>query len=178
MVQDPSEDSRRNTLSKEEQLTALFDSCYPRIARYAFARTGNSTDAEDIAAEVFVRAFESLDSFRERGLPMEAWLFRIAHNLVVDRFRRDSRFQRSEEADVDIHIQDDADPAGLAEQRILMGDVHKAMERLSPEQREVVRLRFFGGLSSKETAAVMHKKDGAVREMQRAALEKLRGLLG
>ena len=99
MVQDPSEDRQRDTRSKEEQLTALFDSCYPRIARYAFARTGNPSDAEDIAAEVFVRAFESLDSFRERGLPMEAWLFRIAHNLVVDRFRRDSRFQRSEEAD-------------------------------------------------------------------------------
>ena len=66
MVQDPSEDSRRDTPGKEEQLTALFDSCYPRIARYAFARIGNQTDAEDIAAEVFVRAFESLDSFRER----------------------------------------------------------------------------------------------------------------
>jgi RNA polymerase sigma-70 factor (ECF subfamily) len=52
------------------------------------------------------------------------------------------------------------------------------MERLTPDQREVVRLRFFAGLSSKETAAVMRKKDGAVREMQHAALEKLRGLLG
>ena len=176
MVQDPSEDSRRDTISKEEQLTALFDSCYARIARYAYARTGNQTDAEDIAAEVFVRAFESLDSFRERGLPMEAWLFRIAHNLVVDRFRRESRFQRSE--DTDAEIQDDADPAGLAEQRVLMANVHKAMEQLTPDQREVVRLRFFAGLSSRETAAVMRRRDGAVREMQRAALEKLRGLLG
>ena len=175
MVRDPSEDSRRDTPGKEEQLTALFDSCYPRIARYAFARTGNQTDAEDIAAEVFVRAFQSLGSFRERGLPMEAWLFRIAHNLVVDRFRRESRFQRSDEADVD--IRDDTDPAGLAEQHVLMGEVRKAMQQLTPDQREVVRLRFFGGLSSKETATVMHKKDGAVREMQRAALEKLRGLL-
>jgi len=176
MAQDPSDNRQQHTHSKEEQLTALFDSCYPRLARYAFARTGNQTDAEDIAAEVFVRAFESLDAFRERGLPMEAWLFRIAHNLVVDRFRRDSRFPRSEESDVE--IQDDADPAGLAEQRVLMGDVRRAMEHLTPDQREVVRLRFFGGLSSKETAAVMRKKDGAVREMQRAALEKLRGLLG
>ena len=107
---------------------------------------------------------------------MEAWLFRIAHNLVVDRFRHNSRFQRSDEEDVD--IQDDADPAGLAEQRVLIRDVRKAMECLTPDQREVVRLRFFAGLSSKETAAVMRKKDGAVREMQRAALEKLRGLLG
>ena len=176
MAQDPTDIHQLDTRSKEERLTALFDSCYPRIARYAFARTGNQTDAEDIAAEVFVRAFESLDSFKERGLPMEAWLFRIAHNLVVDRFRRDSRFPRTEETEID--LQDDADPAGLAEQRVLMGDVRKAMEQLTPEQREVVRLRFLGGLSSKETAAVMHKKDGAVREMQRAALEKLRTLLG
>jgi len=174
MPQVPAEDSH-TTRSKEECLTSLFDSCYPRLARYAYARLGNPTDAEDIAAEVFVRAFEALDSFRERGLPMEAWLFRIAHNLIVDRYRRNSRFQRSEEVEVESNGED---PITIAEQRILMSDVRRAMQRLTPDQREVVRLRFFGGLSSKETAQVMGKKDGSVREMQRAALEKLRGLLG
>lgn len=59
----------------------------------------------------------------------------------------------------------------------MMADVRAAMARLTPDQRNVVSLRFFGGLSSKETADVLHKTDGAVREMQRAALEKMRGLL-
>ena len=168
----------QNTLnrpSKEEQLTALFDSCYPRLVRYAYARTSNSTDSEDIAADVFVRAFESLDSYRDRGAPMEAWLFRIAHNLVVDRIRASARYQRSEEEDED--IPGAPDTAHIAERSLLMGSVRAAMNLLTPDQKEVVSLRFFAELSAKETAEVMHKGHGAVREMQRAALEKLRGIL-
>jgi RNA polymerase sigma-70 factor (ECF subfamily) len=70
------------------------------------------------------------------------------------------------------------DPATVAETNLEMERVREAMERLTPEQREVVRLRFFGGLSSKEVGAILHKSDGAVREMQRSAIEKLRTLLG
>ena len=164
-----------NRPSKEEQLTALFDSCYPRLVRYAYARTSNRTDSEDIAADVFVRAFESLDSYRDRGAPMEAWLFRIAHNLVVDRLRAASRYQRSEEDDG--NLPGAPDTAHIAERNLLVGSVKKAMDRLTPDQKEVVSLRFFAGLSAKETADVMHKGHGAVREMQRAAIEKLRGIL-
>jgi RNA polymerase sigma-70 factor (ECF subfamily) len=161
----------------DERLAALFDSCYPRLARYAYARTGNQADAEDIASEVFVRAFESLHSYRDKGAPLEAWLFRIARNLVIDRYRRAARIDRV--VDDDEHEpQGDDDPAGKAEQRVLMRDVNDALQRLTPDQREVVSLRFFGGLSSREVAGVLNKKDGAVREMQRAALERLRQLLG
>ena len=155
-----------------KRLGALFASCYPRLARYAYARTGNRTDAEDIAAEVFVRALESLDSYQERGLPMEAWLFRIAHNLVVDHLRRGSRFERADEDAAE--LPDSPDPAHIAEERLMMGRVRAAMTSLTKDQSDVLSLRFFGGLSSKETADVLHKSDGAVREMQRAALEKLR----
>ena len=161
--------------SKEEQLCSLFDSCYPRLARYAYARLGNPTEAEDVAADVFVRAFESLDSYRERGLPMEAWLFRIARNLVVDRYRRSGRFERSDEDEAE--LPDSPDPAQLAEKNILLKDVKEAMQHLTQDQRDVGTLRFFSGLSSRETAAALGKSDGSVREMQRAALEKLRQLL-
>ena len=160
---------------KEDRLAALFDSCYPRLARYAYSRTSDRTEAEDIASEVFARALESLDSYQERGLPMEAWLFRIAHNLVVDRLRRAGRFDRVEEPPDD--LPDSPDPAHVAEENIMMADVRAAMNHLTPQQRDVVSLRFFAGLDSKEVAAVLHKRDGSVREMQRAALERLRALL-
>ena len=162
--------------SLEERLAALFDSCYPRIARYAYARTGDRTEAEDIASEVFLRALESLDSYQERGLPLEAWLFRIAHNLVVDRLRRASRFERAEES-AEEEQGSLSDPARLAEERVLMENVRMAMQQLTPQQRDVLLLRFFAGLDSKEVAKVLHKSSGSVREMQRAALERLRGLL-
>ena len=76
-----------------------------------------------------------------------------------------------------VQIEGREDPAATAEKRIEMEKVNEAMQKLTPEQREVVRLRFFGDLSSKEVGAILRKSDGAVREMQRAAVEKLRGIL-
>jgi len=128
---------------KESRLASLYDEYFDRIARYIYARLGNRNEAEDLAGDVFLKALESLKSYKERGVPMQAWLFRIAHNVLVDRLRK-----RGKTATVPID-----------------------------EQREVVRLRFFGGLSSKEVGAILRKSDGAVREMQRAAIVKLRGIL-
>ena len=160
---------------KERQLAALYEEYYKRIARYAYARTGDKTGSEDIANEVFLKALESLKNYQERGLPMQAWLFKIAHNLLVDHLRRASKYKMMslEKAD----MTEAADPAVMAETSLEMKRVNQAMENLTEDQREVVRLRFFGGLTSGEVAGLMNKSDGAVREMQRAALEKLRQML-
>ena len=157
---------------KENKLAGLFEEYYDRIARYANARIGDQREAEDIASEVFVKALKSLDTFEERGLPMGAWLFKIAHNLVVDYHRR-----RSQRQTVDlekVEIQADNNPAMEAEMTLEMERVRQAMTNLSEEQREILRLRFYGGLSSAEVGAMMGKSDGAVREAQSAALKKLR----
>ena len=78
----------RSTTNKEARLAELYETHYDRIARFAFVRMGSQPDAEDVAGEVFLKALESLDSYKERGIPMEAWLFKIAHNLIVDYFRK------------------------------------------------------------------------------------------
>lgn len=157
-------------------LTSLFEEYYDRIARYAFSRIGNKSDAEDIAGDVFARAAESLHSYRDQGIPMQAWLFKIAHNLVVDHLRRKSKFKV---VPVDsIEMTDNSDPAAAVETRMEIERVKTAMLNLTENQQEVLRLRFFGGLTSGEISVLMKKSDGAVREMQRAALEKLRQILG
>ena len=122
-----------------------------------------------------MKALESLESYRERGIPMQAWLFRIAHNLVVDHFRRMAK-RKTVPIDT-VQIEADADPVTLVDKKIELERVTGAMEQLTPEQREVLRLRFFGELTSKEAGSILNKSDGAVREMQRAAVEKLRRLL-
>jgi len=160
---------------KESRLASLYDEYFDRIARYIYARLGNRNEAEDLAGDVFLKALESLKSYKERGVPMQAWLFRIAHNVLVDRLRK-----RGKTATVPIDsvtIVAGEDPAAIAAKNIEMERVNEAMQKLTPEQREVVRLRFFGGLSSKEVGAILRKSDGAVREMQRAAIVKLRGIL-
>jgi len=158
---------------RENRLASLYDEYFDRIAHYVYVRVGDRNEAEDLAGEVFVRALES--SYKERGIPMQAWLFKIAHNQVVDHLRKATK-RKTVPIDT-VQTETGEDPVATAEKSIEIERVNEAMQKLTPEQREVVRLRFFGDLSSKEVGAIMRKSDGAVREMQRAAIEKLRGLL-
>ena len=162
--------------SLEAELAGLYGEYYDKIAHYASAHIGNKTDAEDIAGEVFLKALESLGSYeKRRNIPMQAWLFKIAHNLVVDYLRKMSKRKT---VDIDsVTVGSNESPEEVAEVNIEVERVKKAMEQLTREQKEVISLRFFGELTSKETASIMGKSDGAVREMQRAATSKLRVLL-
>ncbi|MCP4648340.1 MAG: sigma-70 family RNA polymerase sigma factor [bacterium] len=160
---------------KQEALVKLYEESYSKVARYVFVRIGNQTEAEDLASETFVKALKSLDSYQERGLPMEAWIFRIAHNLVVDHLRKVSKRQMV--AIDEVPIRDSVDPEEEAEIDIESGRLLKALDHLSPAQREVISLRFFSDLDSSECGKILGKKPGAVREMQSAAIKALRKVL-
>jgi RNA polymerase sigma-70 factor (ECF subfamily) len=159
----------------EARLASLYEEYYDRIARYARVHIGDQTEAEDLAGEVFLKALDSLDSYQERGVPMQAWLFRIAHNLVVDHLSRKARLKTVPIET--IPLESNGDPMKLAERNIELERVNQAMAQLTRDQREVLRLRLLGGLTSREVGDILQKKESAVREMQRAALEKLRKLL-
>ncbi|MBA7474885.1 ECF RNA polymerase sigma factor SigD [subsurface metagenome] len=159
----------------EAKLAGLYQDYYDKIARYAYVHIGNRTEAEDIAGEVFLKALQSLKSYQERGAPMQAWLFRIAHNLVVDHLRKMTK-RKTVPIDT-VPVEGDVDPAYVAEKNVEFEKVTRAMEQLTGEQRKVLGLRFFGGLTSKEAGSILNKSHGAVREMQRAAIEKLRQIL-
>ncbi len=159
----------------EEMLIALYEESYDKVARYIFIRIGNQQEAEDLASETFVEALRSLDSYEERGLPMEAWIFKIAHNIVVDYLRKVSKKQMVNLDEVT--IASDSNPEEIAVSNDQMVRVTKALGGLSASQREVIALRFFSGLSSIECGKVMGKQPGAVREMQSAAIKSLRQVL-
>jgi RNA polymerase sigma-70 factor, ECF subfamily len=160
---------------QENKLAALYDEYFGKIARYVYVRIGDQNEAEDIASSVFLKALDSLTTYQERGLPMQAWLFKIAHNLVVDHLKKVSRRTLVSLEKVDIIS--DVDPVKVAETNVEMARVNETMKNLTEDQQEVIRLRFMVGLSSKEVGEILNKNDGAVREMQSAALEKLRKLL-
>jgi RNA polymerase sigma-70 factor (ECF subfamily) len=168
-------DKQEQKARYESELSGLYEEYYDRIARYVFVHIGEKEDAEDIAGEVFLKALKSLDTYQERGIPMQAWLFKIAHNMIVDYLRKKSK-AKAQEIDTDF-LSVDKDPVKIAETNIELEKVKQAMLKLSPDQRQIIGLRFMGGLASKEVASIMNKTDGAVREMQRAAIEKLRLIL-
>jgi len=175
MTPDSSKKGQETREKYEIQLVNLYEEYFDKIARYAFAHIGDRTEAEDIAGEVFLRALKSLDSFRDCGIPLQSWLFKIAHNMVVDYFRKKSRYLmvRNDET----RYKGEDDPESRALSNLEMEKVKIALQKLTEEQREVINLRFFAGLPSKEVAILLNKTDGAVREMQRAALVKLRQML-
>jgi RNA polymerase sigma-70 factor (ECF subfamily) len=161
---------------KEARLANLYEEYYGKIANYAFAKTGDRAEAQDIAGEVFLKALKSLGSYKEYGIPMQVWLFRIARNLIVDYYRKAAR---GKTVPIDnVKIADNSNPADEVEKRDDFARVSKVMEQLTDGQREVLKLRFLSELTSKEVGIIMGKSDGAVREMQRVAIEKLRYLLG
>lgn len=152
----------------------LFDRYYDAVYRYAFARLGNMADAEDAEAETFAAMVRSLPRFRWRGVPFEAWLFRIAMSKVVDVARHRSRV-RPARADVAADVADPAaEPERVLALRELRRELVAAIERLPQGQRDVLMLRFFGDHSIRETAELLGRSDGAVKQLQFRALSELR----
>ena len=156
----------------------LYEHFYDKIYRYVSFKTSNALEAEDITAEVFVKMLESIHTFRWKGYQFSSWLFRIAHNLVMDHFRR-----RGRRATVNL---DDVSPAAVGytpdlehqvDINLSMESVQVAMKDLTDLQREVISLRFAAGLSVAETARAVGKRDNAVKALQHAGLKKLRNAL-
>ncbi len=170
----------RETIRKinehENHLVSLYEEYYDKLVRYVYIQIGNREEAEDIAGEVFLNTLKSLKSYQEQDPPTQWLLFRIAHNLTVDYIRKTSR-HRTVSTDSVVLLGKD-DPVNTAEKNIEFQRLIEAMKQLTVEQREVISLRFFWGLTSKEVGDILGKRDGAVREMQRAALERLRRIMG
>lgn len=160
------------TKPSKAMIGTLFEEYYDRIVRYIFVRINDRNEAENLGGDVFLKALQSIDSYRGRAEQMRAWLFKIAHNLVVDHLRRISK--RKAVSISDVEIPDRISTEEAVETRLEVEGLSEALGQLTPAQREVVGLRFFAGLSSAEVGKTLGKSSGAVREMQRAAIETLR----
>ncbi len=155
-----------------EAWTRLYEDYMPRIYRYVAARVGSQAEAEDLTGQVFMKALESGPSFRWRGAPVSAWLFRIARNQVID-YWRTNKSGRQMPLDENL-VDGNESPERAAELSSDIRQLKWAMAQLTEAQREVINLRFAGGLTTVEVARVMGKSQGAVKVMQHAALASLR----
>jgi RNA polymerase sigma-70 factor (ECF subfamily) len=143
---------------------------YPEIYRYAFYRTSEPEAAADIASDVFLRLLDALHAGRAPQTTLRGWLYGVAGHLVADHFRRAPRESaRGEET-----VIADGSPAAEAEERVRKGQVRAALRRLTPEQQEVLALRFGDGFSVEQTAEATGKSVTAVKSLQFRALEALR----
>jgi RNA polymerase sigma-70 factor (ECF subfamily) len=154
----------------EQSAGLLFDHYYPRVYRYAISRLGRAQDAEDVAAETFARVLKRLGDFRWKGAGFEAWIFRIAYNLIVDQYRGSGREQLVDPGDQP----SDDDPERTVLRSEFADELNQMMDALSPDQREVLLLRFAAGLGTDEICHVMGRNANAIRQLQFRALEMMK----
>jgi RNA polymerase sigma-70 factor (ECF subfamily) len=126
--------------------------------------------------QVFLHALRSISSFKYKGTPFTAWLFRIAHNQIVDYLRRKTARPVPVELDETVPA-NTSDPESMAELKLDIEQLRQATASLTKAQQEVLSLRFAGGLSIEETAKAMGKKPGAIKALQHAAVLSLRNIL-
>jgi RNA polymerase sigma-70 factor (ECF subfamily) len=170
-------DPDRADVEAAQRDRAAFDVLYrrylDRVYGYAFYQLRDHHDAEDATERTFLAALHALPGFRHEGATFRAWLFRIAHNTIVN--ARRSRFRRRTEPLPEglERIAPNADPAGLVLEADEARRVLRAVAELPDDRRQVILLRFVDGLSSREIGQVMDRSEGAARVLLHRALRDL-----
>ena len=145
---------------------------FDRIYSYLHMTVGNRHDAEDLTTQTFLRMLESIGRFRFQAAPFSAWLFRIAHNLSMDHFRANRRWQPEEDVP-EPHGSEERSAEDEAFQAIGRQSMLDLIDSLSQEQQQVLTLKFVFGFSNGEAATILDKTEGAIKSLQHRALVSL-----
>lgn len=149
----------------------LYETYLDRIYRYIYFRVTDEQTAEDLISQVFTKAWENLDRYQPSGRPFIAWLYTIAHNTVIDHYRT-----RKDTVAIENTLSLASDSPGPDEQVELhfeADNLRSALQTLTPEQQQVVVLKFIAGMTTDEIAAQLQKSAGAIRALQMRALQAL-----
>ena len=162
----------RGQQGDRDALEELYLIHFDRIYSYLHVSVGNRHDAEDLTTQTFLKMLEKIGSFKWQSAPFSAWLFRIAHNLAMDHFRAGRRWQPEEEVP---EPPGEEEPSAelTAMQTIGRESMLKLIDRLSPEQQQVLTLKFVFNLPNAEVAAILDKSEGAIKSLQHRALVSL-----
>lgn len=154
----------------------LYELFVEPVYRYLYVRTGSHPEAEDLTEQVFLRAWEAIGRYRWQGRPFLAWLYRLAHNAHVDHVRSQKPTISLNNDDRPIALSNTAAAAALT--RVLDAELlARALGELTPDQQQVIVMKFLYGLDNEQIGRSMHKRQGAVRVLQMRGLTTLRRVL-
>jgi len=160
-----------------DALAEIYDHYEARIYSYIYHRVGNQTVAQDLTSQVFLRVLEAIQHDRTWESSFSGWLYRIAHNLVIDHYRRRGRATQVSFENLPTLPAHAESPEDAAERTLAAERLRLAINRLTDEQAQVISLRFLEGLSITEVADTTGKTEGAVKALQYRAVSSLRRLL-
>lgn len=156
---------------EESALATIFDTYYQPLYRYLYHHLGHAPTAEDLTAEVFRRFLDAIHRGRGPTENLQAWLYRVAHNLLVDELRhrelREADALEEDWPDLSMNVGDQAQQAQL--QQV----IRRALRFLSPKQQAVLVLHYLEDMEYAEIARVLQLSEGAVRALQQRGLRAL-----
>jgi RNA polymerase sigma-70 factor (ECF subfamily) len=165
---------QRAAAEDTEAFSFLYERYVTRIYNYIYYRTGNPYEAEDLTSRVFHRALNHINHYSNRGVPFSAWLYRIAHNLVANWHRDNSR--RNEvplEDQTSLPVRAEHPEHALVTNQELEG-LLKVIRRLPAERQQLLILKFVEGMSNAEIAQIMLRSEGAIKSLYHRTLLTLR----
>ena len=156
----------------ERAFGELYNAYVHDIYKYVLYRVGSPEMAQDLTADVFVRAIDGLARYEERQIPLLAWLYRIAHARVIDHYRREKRVGEHEDIDtVEVSVESDLDTDLM--DNFQQQKIREALRKLPSDQQQVLLMRFIEGYNIQKTADILGKSIGAVKMIQRRALQAM-----
>ena len=159
----------------EAALGELYDRYAPRVYNYIYRRMGDAHLAEDLTGDVFVRVIQAIQAEHFWHTSFQAWLYRIAHNLVVDYYRQQPPAVELELEESMLVSEDNLDTT--VAKRLSNQRIRAVIHNLTPTQQQVLALRFGEGMTAREAAEIMNKNVGAIEALQHRALAALRRIL-
>lgn len=148
----------------------IYERYAPAIYRYIYFRVGEAELAEDLQAEVFLRMYEGLQRYEERGWPISAWLYRIAHDRTVDTMRR-----RRHRRHVPFELWDGScdGPESSVGVQLEHEELRRTLRDLTDDQRTVLTMRFMADMSVQEVARTLGRTEGSVKALQHRGIQSL-----
>ncbi len=165
---------RQAQAGSEAALTQIYNAYFERIYRFVFYRVSHKETAEDLTEDIFVKLFKKLKNLEQLGA-FEGWLFQIARNQVIDYYRRKKQLVPLEEIENTLEYETNlVDTVNLkTEQTVFI----KLLKELTPEQQQVIKLKFLEDIDNDIIAEMMNKTEGAIRVIQHRAIAKLKELI-
>ncbi len=176
MICNEAELAQRASQHDPAAFAQLYNAYVEKIYKYIYYKVGNAPDAEDLCEQVFLKAWEAIGRYTWCGYPFSSWLYKLAHNIVVDHYRtkRDALPLSDILSTSDEPI---VDPEAALNLTLDAAELADAIAQLTGEQRQVIALKFIEGYDNSEISYMLNKKEGAIRALQYRALRSLQGIL-
>ncbi len=157
-----------------EAFSLLYERYVNRIYNYIYYRTGNPNEAEDLTSRVFYRVMHHIPNYNNRGVPFSAWLYRIAHNLVANWHRDNSRRKEVPLEDYTQLPQRSLQPEARVVDSQEMEALLQVIRQMPPDRQQLLILKFVEGMSNAEVGVIMMRSEGAIKSLYHRTLLALR----